>query len=197
MSVIAHQRRITTLALTVLGLVGLALAGCADECEENLHCELGQVCSAGQCEDATCVTSDQCAMETFCAQESGVCEPGCQTDRDCYPYNSCNQDNQCVNAGCRSTVLDCAFGEFCNTLTGECFDASGAYCRECEGYDDEEECGAGNLCVTIGGYPQPYCGVDCSLGQECPRGYDCGAVQDPSGNIRGYVCITTCWTLDD
>ena len=185
MSVIAHQRRITTLALTVLGLVGLALAGCADECEENLHCELGQVCSAGQCEDATCVTSDQCAMETFCAQESGVCEPGCQTDRDCYPYNSCNQDNQCVNAGCRSTVLDCAFGEFCNTLTGECFDASGAYCRECEGYDDEEECGAGNLCVTIGGYPQPYCGDDC------------GAVQDPSGNIRGYVCITTCWTLDD
>lgn len=189
--------RATTAALLSLALavLGLALAGCKNECEENLHCDIDQICSPdGDCIARACAASTSCPMQQFCNDDTGVCETGCTSDRDCYPGDQCHEDGHCVDPGCRSTALDCQMGQFCNPLTGECFDATGAYCKECDG---DEECGAGNICLLIGGYPQTYCGVDCSGGQECPRGYTCGAVQDPTGNIVGYQCITACWLLEE
>jgi len=180
-------------AVLAVALAGTLLAGCASECEENLHCAVEEVCTSGSCEPRGCAASTDCPMETFCSDETGICEAGCQSDRDCYPYHRCNDDGICANAGCRSTELDCALGEFCDTLTGECFEATGAYCRPCE---HEDDCGAGNMCLNIG-YTQTYCGVDCALGQECPRGYECGRVQDAGGNILGYQCITACWLLEE
>ncbi len=180
--------------LTLAALALLAMTGCKDECEENLHCDIDQVCQGGECVARSCASSSNCPLEQFCSDDSGACELGCLSDRDCYPGDLCDDDGRCVDPGCRNTVLDCEMGQFCNAITGECYDATGAYCRECE---HEEDCGAGNLCLSIGGYPQTYCGVDCSGGQECPRGYTCGAVQDPTGNIVGYQCITACWQLEE
>ena len=130
-------------------------------------------------------------MEQFCSVEQGTCQAGCETDRDCFSYHRC-EEGSCVNHGCRSTVLDCAMGEFCNNLTGECYPAAGPYCRECNG---DEDCGGGaNRCVRIGGVGL-YCGVDCSAGQECPRGYNCSSVVDAVGNPVAFQCVTACWEL--
>ncbi len=184
---------VLTAAVALLGLPLLAgMGGCKAECEENLHCDVGEICNKGQCEAADCYDSSDCEMESYCSDDSGSCEAGCQSDRDCYPYHSCNAQDQCVNMGCRSTTLDCAMGEFCDLVTGECHEATGAYCREC---DDETDCGTGNMCLNIG-YTQTYCGVDCSMGQECPRGYSCGAVIDIADNVVGYQCITACYLLE-
>ena len=181
-----------TLCVALL-LAGGILGGCAKECEENLHCGIDEICSAGDCAPRGCGSSDDCPMETYCEDETGECNVGCQSDRDCFPYHRCDEAGLCINAGCRSTTLDCEMGEFCNPLTGECFTATGDYCKPCE---HEDDCGTGNMCISIGG-SGTYCGVDCALGQECPRGYECGAVQDVSGNILGYQCFTACWLLED
>ena len=182
-------------ALVAVVVMGLALAACKDECEQSLHCEPGEVCSDGACVPRTCGASADCPLETFCDDEQGICQGGCQSDRDCYPYHRCDEDNQCISHGCRSTVLDCSMGEYCDPVTGECFMATGSYCKECE---REEDCGTGNMCLRIGDPSgQTYCGVDCSTGQECPRGYSCGRVVDPAGNTVGYQCVSACWLLEE
>lgn len=190
------MRRFVTICVALIALgLGLLGAGCGkNECLEDQHCGLDQSCVDGECVDVVfgCASSTDCPMEKFCDHGSGVCQDGCEYDNDCYPYHRCDDSGQCVAGGCRSTVLDCAMGEFCNPLTGECFEAVGDYCRECE---HEDDCGAGNMCLSIG-YSQTYCGVDCAMGQECPRGYECGRVQDVAGNILGYQCITACWLLE-
>ncbi len=196
----SRTRRMTeTAPVAAVAALGLALAaaltagGCKPECEQNLHCAVGEICDDGRCVARDCADSSECPIESYCSDDSGACTEGCQSDRDCYPYQTCDDEGACVGAGCRSTVLDCSMGEFCDPITGECFEATGAYCREC---DDENDCGTGNMCLSIGSPTgQTYCGVDCSSGQECPRGYSCGAVQDISGNIVGYQCITACWLL--
>ena len=171
----------------VLGLAG----GCQPDCEISAHCEIGMACQDGSCVQASCRTSQDCSIEQYCSEERGMCEAGCETDRDCFSFHRCSEGS-CVNHGCRSTVLDCGMGEFCNDLTGECYPAAGPYCRECNG---DEDCGGGaNRCVRVGGVGL-YCGVDCSAGQECPRGYSCSSVIDAVGNPVAFQCITACWEL--
>ena len=183
------------LLLTPLA-VAFAFSGCetaVGQCEDNLNCEIYEVCQAGRCLPRVCVSSADCPIQHFCNDQTGSCTPGCQLDRDCLPNEICD-DGTCEPAGCRDTNLDCPMGHFCNSITGECFQAGGFFCQPCSGQGDSE-CGSSrNFCVRYGG--NNYCGVDCSNGQQCPRGYDCLNIIDSGNNVIGRNCMTACWLLE-
>jgi len=168
------------------------MAGCGEkaECSEALACAgFGEVCVAGSCVVQNCATSAQCDMENHCLQ--GECTPGCSKDTDCYPGNICSlETSTCEQAPCRSTTLDCGFKEFCNTATGECYEANGYYCGECV---DDGDCGGnGNMCLGFGAYGD-FCGVTCEVEEDCPQSFTCVGISDGNGNQITKQCITYCW----
>lgn len=181
-----------------VGLLALlAVSGCpAKECETSDNCPPGTVCTeSGTCQQLQCTSSNDCPVGNWCDLDKGDCTPGCVSDNDCLPSEQCDvEQRQCRTPGCRNTVLDCAFGEFCNENSGECIDAGNAYCRACE---RNEDCGASgaNLCLRFGGQLDAYCGVDCSTDQVCPAGYSCVRVTN-TGETVSFQCIAACWELD-
>lgn len=158
------------------------------ECDEETRCPyIGEVCVEGQCQEFRCATSTQCPMESYCS--GGDCLPGCVEDGDCYTGYVCDPElNVCEKDACADTQVDCGYREFCNTATGDCYDAGSQYCRFC---DEDSECGEDNICYAH------YCGVDCSDGQECPGGFECAGFTDEHGNIVTYQCFTYCWLYED
>ncbi len=165
-------------------------AGCknASECSEQVECPLGSTCVQGICQERRCATSAQCGMEQFC--ENGSCVDGCAADEDCYPGDACNTDiASCEAAECADSHRDCAFKEFCNLATGDCYEATGYYCAACA---DDSDCGAEeNLCYY------GYCLVSCQSNEDCPSGFDCVPFVDYAGNVQSYQCYTICWLYDD
>ncbi|MFT7517913.1 MAG: hypothetical protein ACI9MC_000037 [Kiritimatiellia bacterium] len=166
------------------------------ECSEDVPCQgFGEVCIAGTCEVPDCSTNLDCPMEMAC--NGGSCAPGCDGDKDCYPGSVCNlEEGMCESAGCTDTHLDCGYREFCNTLTGECYDAGRQYCKPCDRDNVAEDCNNGdangtNVCWNN------YCLVDCSNGRECPSGFQCYPFSDQSGNITTWQCLTYCWLYED
>ncbi len=176
---------ISTLLL-ILGFL-LACTGEPPECDRDNPCDFGESCIEGTCVAGSCSTSAQCPMEYHC--EGRDCLRGCETDYDCYPGFTCDVEGECVEEACEETSVDCGFREFCNSASGECYDAGGDYCRPCA--EAELDCDEGNLCY--GG----YCLVDCSGGKECPSGFECYGFQDGAGSIVYYGCFTYCWLYDD
>lgn len=186
-----------SLACALLALLVTSLVGCkAKDCETSENCPVGQVCTAtGTCQTINCSSSNDCEVGQWCDLDRGDCSPGCISDNDCLPSQQCDtEQRQCVEQGCRNTVLDCAFGEFCNETSGACIDAGNAYCRPCERNEDCGNQGA-NICLRFGGQLDSYCGVDCSAGQECPAGYSCIRVTS-SGETVSFQCLAACWELD-
>ena len=177
----------------VLVCFSLLLSGCFSsdvECSAEQACDFGEVCVEGQCISGRCSTSSQCPMEYRC--KNRTCEPGCTTDQDCYPGDRCDgETEQCVAQPCVDTQVDCGYREFCNTVSGECYDAGNLYCKPCDRDNEELDCGKDNLCFA------GYCGVDCSEGKECPGGFDCYPFNDDSGNIVTWQCITYCWLYEN
>lgn len=171
----------------------LLLAACSGndpvECSEDKACPLGSVCVDGTCAEQSCATSAQCGIEQYCAPDR-TCQPGCAEDTDCLYGDRCDtQAGTCVAAECSNTNVDCGFKEFCSPA-GECYEATGYYCRDCE--EDADCGGGGNLCY--GG----YCAVDCTTREDCPSGFDCiGFADSLTGNIIGYGCYAACWLFDE
>jgi hypothetical protein len=171
----------------------LGALGCQNEpaeCSEDIPCEgFGETCVKGACVAKSCSNSNQCGIEEYC--DGGACAQGCAEDTDCYPDSVCNtESNACKKRGCRDSNLDCGFGEYCDTSSGTCYDASGYYCRECQ---DDADCGGnGNICLGFGAYGS-YCGVTCESTLDCPSAYECLPVSDASGNIFTNQCVTYCW----
>jgi len=180
------------LATLVVFLVAMCLVviGCGEraECSEDSPCPFGATCQEGQCVSARCANSGQCGMEQHC--EQGACVAGCGEDADCYPGDACDETTgQCVNDPCTDQHRDCAFKEFCNGASGECYEASGYYCRSC---NDDDDCGAeGNHCYG------DYCLVGCTRDADCPAGFYCYGFVDNSGNIQYYQCFTVCDMYQD
>lgn len=172
-------------------LLLLALLGCGGEksayCENDDACGFGEMCVDGACKAQSCATSAQCGIEEYCSEHT--CVAGCETSDDCMFGDVCNAEKSTCEPGeCADTRTDCGFGEFCSP-SGDCFEASGYYCRPCE-YDTD--CGAdGNYCIS------GYCGVECDSDTDCPSGYDCLPFQDGSGNIITHQCWTYCWLYED
>ena len=188
--------------LLLLLLPLLALAGCGDPepglvtCEETSECAFGESCLNGVCTSRSCATSAGCPVGSFCGS-GGECVAGCENTDDCYPDQVCN-DGACSPRGCRDTSLDCAFGEFCDTITGECYAASGPYGEPCVAEStNPEQCGtAENVCLRFGQYGD-FCGVECDNNTDCPAGFDCIPIGDSAGNVTTKQCITYCWLYDD
>lgn len=176
----------------MIGILVWLVLGCgktAPECSETVSCGFGEMCVEGVCKGQTCATSAQCNMEQYCS--GGACVAGCEDDEDCYPGDACDvAAATCGPATCTDTRTDCAFGEFCNTLTGECYDAGGYYCHPCVG---DEDCGGnGNYCLDFGYPPSNFCGVTCTFESDCPDGYTCAEVSLPDSAVT-FQCITYCW----
>lgn len=171
----------------VLLLLGMSGCGSSDvECDADTPCGFGEDCVDGACVSGACATSVQCPMEQHC--EGRECVDGCTEDGDCYPGDACDTlDGTCVAAACEETAVDCGFREFCNTATGDCYDAGGDYCRPCS-YDTD--CDEGNICFL------DHCLVDCSGGRECPSSFECYGFEDDGGNVVFYGCFTYCWLYE-
>ncbi len=168
----------------------LLLVGCGEkaECSQSEPCPFGATCREGQCVSARCANSAQCAMESHCVD--GQCVPGCTEDSDCYPGQACDSSQSvCTDDACVDQHRDCAFMEFCNGASGECYEASGYYCRGCE---TDDECGAdSNHCFS------GTCLVGCTRDADCPAGFYCYAIVDNSGNPQYYGCYTFCDLYED
>ncbi len=182
--------------MNALPWLTLLLAACGGdfECDEVTPCDFGEICVAGECIVEPCATSAQCPIETHCGA-SRQCEPGCESDEDCKTGFACDgapdAPGECAPSECEVTEVDCGFREFCNTTTGECYDAGDRFCKPCETATQESDCGEGNYCLY------GYCGTDCSSGGECPSGFECVPVSDAGGNPLAWQCFTYCWLYED
>ena len=148
--------RLAFLTTTLLAL-GLMAVSCQTRPRGGTPCYDASECSAedgelatcveGYCKDVECLSSSDCPLDTICDVEGNdyECKDGCNTDADCRAGKTC-EDGQCEEYGCRSTVLDCDRGEFCNEETGECEEAEGAYCTECELAGNEWDLGETTSC---------------------------------------------------
>ncbi len=149
-------------------------------CTVDLHCPLGQVCDVGR---STCV--DGCRTSGDCPGSSCRCG-----DKACV----CNGKTQAEIAQCGVGVCDsnfcasetfCPFGQLCGapadagTSLNQCYSdydpERRPYCDNCTFGGGVQVCGRGaNYCLIDTANPgSSYCGVDCSAGQACPRGYAC------------------------
>jgi hypothetical protein len=218
-------RLLFLLSVLVLGLV---LASCnqrprrgGNPCYDATECSAEEgsleTCLSGYCEQVECLSSSDCPMGEVCDVDNFdyECKSGCNSDVDCLAGSVCD-DGSCVEYGCRSTILDCARGEFCNQQTHECEQAEGPYCTECQmtgnDWDDggtlttcddmllgNDFCGgAGNYCVDWY-FGTPVCFVSCDEQNDCPAGYTCQALLRflPPGCTQDYlilesVCISDC-----
>ncbi|MBM4372100.1 MAG: thrombospondin type 3 repeat-containing protein [Deltaproteobacteria bacterium] len=103
----------------------------------------------------------------------------------------------CIDAGgesvCTVTCLDECPGDWvCKGIatppdwTFICVPPDGNLCTPCT--EDADCLYQGDLCLAIGG-TGTYCGRDCSEGQSCPAGYECGVVEDGEGRALGAQCL--------
>ena len=95
---------------------------------------------------------------------------------------------------------DCLDGFTCNAATKTC-ETSDPLCAACTGAQDDALCGGDSLCVTrqivdrFNGN-ESACGVDCSAGQACPRGFGCELVVR-GGVAVGEQCVPQSSVIDD
>jgi len=159
-------------------------------CDSNLDCPEGTFCDSqsGTCIEAGKCTSDkQCPPGQICT-EMFRCSPGCRDSGDC-PLGWFCRDGQCRQGGCDST-RDCAVGQLCDRQADACVTAEGRYCTPCQPTSPASPfpCGEGpNFCVMTNNDPslEPFCGVDCDAGQECPNGFSCNLILvAPGGSCR-------------
>ncbi|MFK7929123.1 MAG: hypothetical protein AB8H79_13100 [Myxococcota bacterium] len=169
--------------------------GATFECSAEVACaDNSEVCIDGTCQVRECSSSIDCPVEEVCTADG--CQAGCENDNDCFPGDICDPEfKECTFGGCVDTHIDCGYKEFCNTLTGECYDAGGVYCRPCDPRNVVADCNGGeatgkNECWNN------YCLVDCANGRECPSGFQCYPFTDRSGNVTAYQCLTYCWLYE-
>ena len=127
--------------------------------------------------------------------------------------------NTCGEYGCRDTELDCEYGEYCDTTTGECYPDDRNLCGTCDITAANNTCGPGAECAAYGG-DTCWTDADCAAGESCdlfadgfychrdwclhqcdtndanacPRGFSCTAafVGDPT-----TFCVADCEYLVD
>jgi len=187
---------------------------CSDAGDCNTDEEQLEACIDGLCVDVGCLSSADCEIGTICDTESGDyrCEAGCLGNSDCLAGFTCD-GGSCTPYGCRSTLLDCGFGEVCNPDTRACEPSDGLHCAECSltnnAWDDagtqttcdgvllsSDECGGhGSFCMNW--YEgKPVCYVGCDDQSDCPGGYGCNIVVRPlpAGCIDDYIILGSACT---
>lgn len=215
------SRLIFSLILTAWMTLGLT--GCkteyAEGCTYHSDCEDGSLCNDdGECEEVDCTTSDDCEAGEYCG-ERFECKTGCEGDSDCAAGENCTDAHECKAYGCRTTELDCSYGETCNSSTGECEPSDFPQCESCDvsewtpscpgsmeciwSYDSgdcnsDSDCDAGYHCddLDLDGRKQchsSFCYETCNPSAEepCPRGFQCGEYN------FGYYCFADCEFMTD
>ena len=180
------------------------------ECYEASQCsaEVGELvaCVSQSCVTVECLSSSDCGLGQICDLEGGYeCTDGCNGDSDCPAGFSCSEKGTCEEYGCRSTLLDCDFGEICNLDTGACETDNRPHCTSCDPFGNEwdtgdifDDCddflvgnaacgGAGAVCNDwdFDGNPatsEPGCYVPCQEQADCPMGFTCWLIEQPYGN---------------
>lgn len=221
-----------SLTLGVLGFLVVSWIGACDgvgldprrgePCFDQSHCasDVGflRACIDNYCQPVGCLSTADCGLGFVCdlQSEDRNCIAGCQATYDCPAGSNC-VGGQCIPYGCRTTVLDCAFGEVCNSETNECELAQGAYCAACDittnvwadagtasSCDDtivsHPVCGAdGSFCWDPDGTGSPLCFVHCATTGDCPGGYQCvfmNRLADVGCENQfislGSVCVADC-----
>ena len=172
-------------------------AGCSRnaECGEGTFCDISTgTCLPGPSDiDRPCGLASHCLYGTVCA--GGSCKPGCFDHGDC-PLGQVCQDGGCVEGVCASDSF-CEFGERC--VQSRCRpDRRGPYCRGCSTDNNAQVTPCDeprNFCLVNnferGGAPT-ICGVDCSLGQPCPHGYQCNSVLTLTGDVCTFDAQCKC-----
>lgn len=186
----------TTLLLSCTGSSNL-------RCVDNGDCEGIAVCNeVGICQAVECTQPDQCNLGFTC-DDTNTCVVGCSGDGDCLAGETCGGNNQCVPYGCRSTALDCTYGERCDVGSGQCVVDPAPHCQaNCTVDFSGDSCAAqspGAVCACFegdgfGGCAESACLVQCNpaTADACPRGYQCAQVFE--GNTNSY-CFADCPTL--
>ncbi len=211
----AHTR--IPLPLLLLAVTGLALSACKPqgpgldegECLDDGDCSADgglQACVGGECEAVDCLTSTDCPLGTHC--DDNGCEYGCEQDTDCLSGFECTGDGTCAESECRSTVLDCYVGQFCQN--GNCVDAGPPLCKPCNSMDifDAIVDGGGNVlgynsCGGIGAFclafeqgGTEYCWTPCSTTADCPASFECiEIINSVTQQVIAKNCIGPCWEM--
>mgnify|MGYP000847631655 CR=1 FL=1 len=151
----------------------------AEDCPNDLQC------IAEQCIDVQCTTSAECPFESYCDQQNYACVDGCREDGDCLSGDVCDAvSNTCVGSSCRDTELDCAYGQYCNTDTGECYDDTREHCKSCDVTATNNQCGSGECFF--------YQGDTCNNSGDCDDGYTCSNVPGYGKICHADFCLMSC-----
>lgn len=174
-----------------------AAGACIPPCASSADCPAGAECTNQRCMiPGGCLTSRDCLEpQTYCDTGTNRCVAGCQTDVDCGVASLACEAGSCVPRGCGGN-FSCAFNQVCNLGTGECEDAVGPFCDDCNG-DDVNSCGNANACLNLqdadGNDQGSFCFVGCEPGEtnRCPQGYGCQEVDLGDEGVR-ELCIRNC-----
>ncbi len=180
-------------------------AGCAvtSDCSDGFFCDIASgACLPGASEPgvgSACGLPSHCPFGTLCTD--GRCEEGCVGDGDC-PLGQVCFEGFCNTGRPGETICSnssfCPFGQSCGSDNRCGPDRRGPYCRGCtvrtsmnpNPCDDPR-----NFCLVnsqeFGGFTN-ICGVDCSLGQSCPSGYQCSNVIVLTQSVCGSTAECRC-----
>lgn len=181
-----HRLHLILLALVaVFGLQACGTGSKATECISNADCEGVAVCTEeGTCDEVECLSSNDCDIFQYC-DDDNECQDGCDEDADCLAGFSCDlETNECEEYGCRSTQLDCEYGQYCDQVTGTCYDDDRGLCQTCDIFSGGG-CPGGDCYVSS---TSGYCDIDFG-------GADCGVDQDCA--IFDVDESATCWSDGD
>ncbi len=167
-----------------------------------LGCVNGSTCVTSPEGPSSCVTpcdpedAGSCGSGNLCVagDGGGQCVPGCLTDVDCMPGDSCNpcsstcvptaDDQAQVGDACQSTA-DCTTGGTC--LLDGTFVAG--YCTQ---YCDTCTCPTGTICGALG---IDICLRQCQSVTDCRTGYACQPYVTATGTAQ--VCLPHCQSDGD
>jgi hypothetical protein len=152
-------------------------------CSTDLHCALGFVCdlSSNRCVEGCRRDGDCPGISCRCGELPCACTGTTQQELQACPMGVCDP-SFCSNESF------CQYGEICGipadagVQRNQCYSDYDPnrrpYCDNCTFGGGDPRCGNGpNYCLIdtshVGAF---YCGVDCSAGQVCPRGYACQSV---------------------
>lgn len=190
-----------------LVLAAALLAGCPQgqgptrACVDAGDCEGVAICTAlGECQAVECTQPAHCNLGYTC-DVANTCVEGCATEEDCFAGEACSTAGECEPYGCRSSTLDCNYGERCDPTTHQCAQDVEPHClADCtvDWFSDSCELITPNaVCACFGSVSgstcvgNTYCLVECdpSADEPCPRGFQCA--QAFSNSTTPY-CIADC-----